>query len=61
MEVPIMSTYLTLFAADKTAAAFGAVPAGLPLAQAVCNHDIADTEMTKVFGQARRPRGIPPL
>ena len=54
-----MSTYPKFFAAEVTPAAFGAVRAGLAALPAVRNHDIAGTEMTKVFGQACRPRKIP--
>jgi hypothetical protein len=54
-----MSTYPKFFAAEVNPAAFGAVPAGLAALQVVRNHDITGTEMTKVFGQARRPRKIP--
>ncbi|HEX8305236.1 MAG TPA: hypothetical protein VF612_10190 [Jatrophihabitans sp.] len=54
-----MSTYTKLLAANVTPAAFGAVPAGLSACVVMRNHDIAGTEMTTVFGQARRPRKIP--
>jgi hypothetical protein len=54
-----MSTYANFIAAEVTPAAFGAVPAGLVAVPVVRNHDITGTEMTKVFGQARRPRKIP--
>ena len=54
-----MSNYTLLTAADEIAAAFGAVPAGPAVVPAVRDHDITGTEMTKVFGQARRPRKIP--
>jgi hypothetical protein len=54
-----MSTYTTFPAAEVTPAAFGAVAAGLAALPAVRNHGITGTEMTKVFGQAHRPRKIP--
>jgi hypothetical protein len=54
-----MSTNPQFYAAAEIAAAFGAVPAGLAAVSAVRDHDLTGTEMTKVFGQARRPRKIP--
>jgi hypothetical protein len=54
-----MSTYTKFLAAEVTPAAFGAVPAGLAAFAIVRNHAINGTEMTKVFGQAHRPRKIP--
>ena len=54
-----MSTYTKFLAAEVIPAAFGAVPAGLSVSEVVRNHDITGTEMTTVFGQARRPRKIP--
>jgi hypothetical protein len=58
-EVPIMSTYAKFLAAEVSPAAFTAVPAGLAALAVVRDHDIAGTQMTNVFGQARRPRKIP--
>jgi hypothetical protein len=58
-EVPIMSTYTKFLAAEVIPAAFDAVPAGLSAFAVVRNHAITGTEMTTVFGQARRPRKIP--
>ncbi|HEV2886365.1 MAG TPA: hypothetical protein VGX49_05605 [Jatrophihabitans sp.] len=53
------TTYPQFCAAEKIPAAFGAAPTGLVAVSAVRNHDITGTEMTKVFGQAYRPRKIP--
>lgn len=53
-----MSNYPQFSAAAETAAAFGAAP-GLVVVSPVRDHDITGTEMTKVFGQVRRPRKIP--
>ena len=55
----MMSTYTQFNAADEIAAAFGAVPTELAVVPAVRDHDITGIEMTKVFGQAHRPRKIP--
>lgn len=54
-----MSNHTNFCAAVETPAVFGAVPTGLVAVAAVRDHDITGTEMTKVFGQARRPRKIP--
>jgi hypothetical protein len=54
-----MSTYTKYCAAEVSPAAFRAVAAGLAAFPVVRNHDITGTEMTKVFGQAHRPRKIP--
>ncbi|MDQ1740962.1 MAG: hypothetical protein QOE53_2614 [Pseudonocardiales bacterium] len=54
-----MSTYTKFLAAEVIPAAFDAVPAGLSAFAVVRNHAITGTEMTTVFGQARRPRKIP--
>ena len=54
-----MSTYTTYLAAEVIPAAFDAVPAGLSAFVVMRNHDIAGTQVTTVFGQARRPRKIP--
>ncbi len=54
-----MSNYTNFCAAAEIAAAFGAVPTGVVSVSPVRDHDITGTEMTKFFGQARRPRKIP--
>ncbi len=54
-----MSTNPQFYAAAEFAAAFGAVPTGLVAVSAVRDHGITGTEMTKDFGQARRPRKTP--
>jgi hypothetical protein len=54
-----MSNYTNLCAAVEIPAAFGAAPTGVVAVSPVRDHDITGTEMTKVFGQARRPRKIP--
>lgn len=54
-----MSNYTQFSAADEITAAFCAVPTGLTVVPAVRDHDFTGTEMTKYFGQARRPRKIP--
>lgn len=54
-----MSDYTNFCAAVETAAAFGAAPTGLVVVSPVRDHDITGTEMTKVFGQACRPRKAP--